>query len=182
MPRRRRSEDDPAKELLEEGVIRRFSPRELEPLLRRESEEMTAAVSGIGHAIVLKARTQVGVREKPPGTNRGIPLIRYVRWFESDSPPLPWCAYFISWCHDQVTDRNQRVPWRSPGQVRAIRRWRPHVPVPVHGDFFGIGNQHLGVIWQVDADAQSIRTIEGNYSDAVAVVERSWNNLWFVRP
>jgi hypothetical protein len=173
---------DPSVALLEEGVVRRFSAREVEPLMRLASDEVADAASGVGHAIVLKARTQVGVREQPKGSNRGIPLRRYVRWFEADSPAMPWCGYFVSWCHDQVTDRNRRVPWRSPGQVQAIRKWRPHVQVPVHGDFFGIGDQHMGVVWDVDTTERTIRTIEGNYSDAVVVVERSWTGLWFVRP
>jgi hypothetical protein len=181
---RKRSETraDPPKELLEKGVVRRFAPRAADTVILRASEDVADRVSGIGHAIVLKARTQVGVRETPPGSNRGVPLRRYVRWFEPDSPAMPWCAYFISWCHDQVTDRNQRVPWRSPGQVQAIRNWRPHVRPPLHGDFFGIGDEHMGVVWQVDPAARTIRTIEGNYSDAVTVVERSWTGLWFVRP
>jgi hypothetical protein len=168
--------------LLEEGVEQRFALRAAEALVLGASEDVAEEVSGIGHAIVLKARTQIGVHEQPPGSNRGVPLRRYVRWFVPDSPPQPWCAFFVSWCHDQVTDRNHRVPWRSPGQVPAIRRWRPHVQVPLHGDFFGLGDQHMGVVWEVDPAARVIRTIEGNYSDAVVVVERSWRGLWFVRP
>jgi hypothetical protein len=88
----------------------------------------------------------------------------------------------MSWCFDQVTDRNRRVPWRSAGLVRAVRLWRPRVRVPAHGDFFGIGDQHMGVVWEVDATARTIRTIEGNYSDAVVAVERRSPGLWFVRP
>src|SRR5262245_11670898 len=177
-----RNEPDPPRALLEEGVVRRLTSREIDQLMRPLLEEAEADVSGVGHAIVLKARTQVGVREKPKGSNRGVPLRRYVRWFEPGSPPMPWCAYFVSWCHDQVTDGDRLVPWGSPGQVRAIRKWRPHVQAPRHGDFFGHVDEHMGVVWQVDPAARTIRTVEGNYSDAVMAVERSWNGLWFVRP
>jgi hypothetical protein len=174
--------EDPPSELITAGVVRRISPREAAASIRRASDELVAKASGVGHAAVLKARTQIGVRESPPGTNQGVPLERYVRWFAAASPPAPWCAYFVSWCHDQVTDRNRRVPWRSPGLVSAVRAWRPPVRVPVHGDFFGIGDQHMGIVWQVDATARTIKTVEGNYSDGVAAVERSWGGLWFVRP
>jgi hypothetical protein len=173
---------DPPAEELEEGVVRRISPREAARSIDRAAEDPGVRVSGVGHAVVLKAKTQLGVRERPPGSNAGVPLERYVRWFAPSSPPVPWCAHFVSWCFDQVTDRNRRVPWRSAGLVRAVRLWRPRVQAPLHGDFFGIGDQHMGVVWEVDASARTIRTIEGNYSDAVVAVERSLPGLWFVRP
>jgi hypothetical protein len=173
---------DPPAEVITEGVVRRFSPREAARLVESSTEDLTVRASGVGHAVVLKARTQLGVREAPPGSNGGVPLERYVRWFAPGSTPVPWCTHFVSWCHDQVTDRNRRVPWRSAGLVRAVRLWRPHVQVPLHGDFFGIGDQHMGIVWAADATARTIRTIEGNYSDAVVAVERRWPGLWFVRP
>jgi hypothetical protein len=173
---------DPPQEVLEQGVLRRIPPREAARLIEQAAEDRGDRVSGVGHAVVLKARTQLGVREAPPGSNGGVPLERFVRWFVPGSPPVPWCAHFVSWCFDQVTDRNRRVPWRSPGLVRAARLWRPRVRVPVHGDFFGIGDQHMGVVWEVEAGSRTIRTIEGNYSDAVVAVERRLPGLWFVRP
>jgi hypothetical protein len=174
--------NDPPAEVITEGVVRRFSPREAARLVEGAADELSKRVSGVGHAVVLKAKTQLGVREAPPGSNRGVPLQRYVRWFAPGATPVPWCAHFASWCFDQVTDRNRDVPWQSAGVVRAVRLWRPHVRVPVHGDFFGVGDQHMGVVWDVDATARTIKTIEGNYSDAVVAVERSWPGLWFVRP
>jgi hypothetical protein len=173
---------DPPVDVITEGVVRRFAAREAARLVEDAAENLGGRVSGLGHAVVLKARTQLGVREAPPGSNRGVPLERYVRWFAPGSTPVPWCAHFISWCFDQVTDRNRRVPWRSAGVVRAVRVWRPAVRVPLHGDFFGVGDQHMGVVWEVDAAARTIKTIEGNYSDAVVAVERAWAGLWFVRP
>src|SRR5215218_7823569 len=108
---------DPPAEVITEGVVRRFSPREAARLVERSTEDLTERASEVGHAVVLKARTQLGVRETPPGSNGGVPLERYVRWFAPGSTPVPWCAHFVSWCHDQVTDRNRRVPWRSAGIV-----------------------------------------------------------------
>jgi hypothetical protein len=173
---------DPPAEVITDGVIRRFSAREAARLVERSAEDLAERASGVGHAGVLKAKTQLGVRETPPGSNGGVPLERYVRWFTPGSTPVPWCTHFVSWCFDQVTDRNRRVPWRSAGLVRAVRLWRPHVQVPVHGDFFGVGDQHMGVVWEVNTPARAIRTIEGNYSDAVVAVERRLPGLWFVRP
>ncbi|MFC7615171.1 hypothetical protein ACFQV2_18300 [Actinokineospora soli] len=48
------------------------------------------------------------------GTNGGIPLSRYVHWFNPGLGPVPWCAFFISWCWDNATDRNRRTPGTTP--------------------------------------------------------------------
>lgn len=126
-----------------------------------------------------------GVVEQPLGSNRGVPLTRYVQWFAPRSGPVPWCAYFVSWCLDRATDSNRRVPWTNPGYVGSVKAWAAGagrlVSRPQQGDIFGLSDQHIGIVNNASAGAGQITTIEGNFSDKVAAVRRSTSGLWFAR-
>lgn len=41
--------------------------------------------------IIKVARSQIGVKESPPGSN----MTQYNKWYGAG--PNPWCAYFVSW-------------------------------------------------------------------------------------
>lgn len=139
-----------------------------------------------GARAVEQAMTQRGVRESG-GANAGIPLQRYTRYFVPGSGPLPWCAFFVSWCFDTTGDKNHRVPWGNAGYVGAIHAWARQtgrlVTVPRHGDIFGVGTEHTGLVAGANPDRGVIWTIEGNYGDAVG--QRNMNfrsaGLWFAR-
>jgi hypothetical protein len=117
------------------------------------------------------------------GTNGGIPHTRYVRWFGSTLPPSAWCAYFVSWCWDNATDRNRRTPWSSPGSVASVHTWASAhgklVSRPRQGDVFGAGGDHMG--WVLSVDGNSFTTIEGNASGCVRSHSRTVSGLWFAR-
>jgi hypothetical protein len=125
------------------------------------------------------------VKEDPLGSNSGIPLTRYIRWFNPGSGAQPWCAFFVSWCLDRATDSNRRVPWVNPGYVGSIYQWAHRagrlVSTPRQGDLFGVSDDHVGMVNDPTYGSGKISTIEGNYSDRVAAVSRSRSGLWFAR-
>lgn len=45
------------------------------------------------------ARSQIGIREDPKGSNRGVPFDRYALLGED---PMPWCARFVRYCFDKA--------------------------------------------------------------------------------
>ncbi len=155
-----------------------------------ELDDMDLFVEGIsplhtGMLALAIAQYRQGIKEQPDGSNRGIPLKRYVRWFSSGSGPVPWCAYFVSWCLDRSTDSNRRVPWTNPGYVGSIHSWASGssrlVRTPRTGDIFGLGDDHTGIVNDPDIGGGRMTTIEGNYSDAVSAVRRARSGLWFAR-
>ncbi|GAA4425995.1 hypothetical protein GCM10023148_29240 [Actinokineospora soli] len=117
------------------------------------------------------------------GTNGGIPLSRYVHWFNPGLGPVPWCAFFISWCWDNATDRNRRTPWDNPGYVPSVHAWaRTHgklVTRPRQGDLFGVGGDHIG--WVLTAGGSDFTTIEGNAPTCVRSIRRGTSGMWFAR-
>jgi hypothetical protein len=117
------------------------------------------------------------------GDNGGVPHQRYVRWFGNHGPE-PWCAFFVSWCWDNATDRNRRTPWDNPGYVPSVHSWAAQhgklVSRPQSGDVFGVGGEHMGWVWS--AGGSEIVTIEGNTSSGcVRSNRRSTQGLWFAR-
>lgn len=155
-------------------------------LAATDRAEGSEDLSARGPAAVRQALTQRGVRETG-GAQRGIPLTRYVRYFIPGSGPLPWCAFFVSWCFDTTGDGNHKVAWGNAGYVGSIRDWAGResrlVTVPRHGDIFGIGTQHTGLVAGANPDKGVIWTIEGNYGDAVAQRTITYRSagLWFAR-
>lgn len=117
------------------------------------------------------------------GNNGGLPHERYVRWF-GNLGPLPWCAFFVSWCWDNATDRNRRVPWSNPGYVPSVHDWARQynrlVSQPQAGDLFGINGDHMGWIWGTRQGG--IVTIEGNTrTGCIESYHRPNSGLWFVK-
>ncbi len=145
-------------------------------------------LSMAGHRTVQRAYTQRGVVESG-GPNRGVPLQRYVRHFWRESAPQPWCAFFVSWCLDTsvVGNRNKRVPWSNPGYVGSVYEWarnnRRLVQTPAHGDMFGSGDTHMGLVVGANPKTGTFFTIEGNHGDRVAQVGRNYrrSGFWFAR-
>lgn len=137
--------------------------------------------SPVGLKMIERAQTQIDVCET--GQNGGLPLTRYTRAFWPDSGPQPWCAFFVSWCY--LKESGRQPPWDNAGLVRSVRDWASRnsrlVRVPLRGDMFGVGVEHMGLV------ARSLQgriiTIEGNTSSGcVRAVERNPAGLWFARP
>lgn len=132
-----------------------------------------------GQQIAAIATAELGVAEQPPGSNDGPRIARY-RTATAGSGVGPWCAYFASWVAQQAG-----VPigpnGSGLGYVPTVKQWAErtgrYIPAgsgaPEVGDLviFARGGDgvpdHIGVVTGVSADG-SIRTVEGNSSDAVS--------------
>jgi hypothetical protein len=161
---------------------------ELADRIARESapaanvEELAVNLTTVGPAVVQVARGQLGVCES--GDNGGVPLQRYVHAFWPSSGPQPWCAFFVSWCYLQAT--GHKPPWQNPGLVASVEAWMQAngrlVSAPVHGDVFGVGGEHMGLVVGADPGKRQIWTVEGNTSSGcVRGNLRPWSGLWFGR-
>lgn len=141
---------------------------------------VTPAAGGpVGQRIAAIATAELGVAEQPPGSNDG-PRIAVYRTATEGAAVGPWCAYFTSWVAAQAG-----VPigpdGRGEGWVPSVRDWAVsegrYIPagqgMPAVGDLvvFDRGGDgvldHIGIVTGVDPDG-SIRTVEGNSSDAVS--------------
>src|SRR5918999_644674 len=131
-----------------------------------------AGGSGAGQAMVNLVRNEVGVAEQPPGSNDG-PRIAQYRQATAGAGVGPWCAYFVSWAA-----REAGAPIGDAGQghglVDDVWAWGERsgkaIPAagaaPQPGDLI-VWDEHIGIVESVEPDG-SIKTIEGNSSDAVS--------------
>lgn len=116
-------------------------------------------------AVLEKARSQIGVREDPPGSNR----VLYSDWYGVRGP---WCAMFVSWVfhHEGLslpaeTPKGFAYTPRGAAWFRNRGRWTT-APAPGHVVFFdfpgdGVNRiSHVGIVEKVEG--ASVITIEGN--------------------
>lgn len=114
------------------------------------------------------ARSQLGVREQPPGSND----VLYSRWYPMVGEP--WCAMFASWCMDQVGGLGTLMVKHAycPTGANWFRDkglW--HVRSPKVGDVIyfqwpGWDRPcHIGFVENVYADG-TVDTLEGNTDSA----------------
>jgi hypothetical protein len=163
---------------------REISPEELPALEEPDgARRLVTEAAAAGDAAVRIARGQSDVHESG-GPNGGLPHERYVQYFGRNLPPLPWCAFFVSWCFAQA---GYRPPWRNPGYVGSVHEWAAGhgrlVQQPAHGDMFGFGDSHMGLVVGANPGAGQIYTIEGNYGDRVAsrLLNYRGTGIWFAR-
>lgn len=121
------------------------------------------------------ARSQVGVMEEPPGSNRGVMVNQYLH--SVDCPPgLYWCAGFVYWCFESAAKNLHRenplyktggclMHWNKSSGTKikgAEAAANPSLVRP--GQIFiidhGRGMGHTGIIEKVEGGF--IHTIEGN--------------------
>lgn len=131
------------------------------------------------------ARSQIGVREQPTGSNRGVEVDGYLRAvdLEPTQGSFAWCAAFVYWCFARAADElgvdNPAVRtagvldhWRRAGtvpratKVKGAEAAQDPTLVP-SGALFAIsvghGLGHMGFVESVTAG--SLVTIEGNTND-----------------
>lgn len=128
---------------------------------------------GSAAAFVAVAAGEVGYREQAGNRNK------YGAWAGNDG--VAWCAYFICWCADQA---DAPIP-RNIGSVSGMRDYfqdkglyragGDYIPQP--GDLMVQKNNasHIGIV--ESADAQGVRTIEGNCSDMVRRMTRRYSEI-----
>lgn len=135
--------------------------------------------------IVAIARSQVGTKEDPLGSNcGGTPQqdgLTVASYTSSDRICEFWCADFVSWVYNKAGrpfTGGVSGGWRIPG-VFKMEEWlmqngtfttrEQNAFPPQPGDvisFAGDGDGHVGIVESVDGD--TVNTIEGNSNDQVS--------------
>lgn len=116
------------------------------------------------------ARSQIGVKENPPGSNN----VKYNTWYyghEVSGDWYPWCAVFITWCFWQtgILDRLDGIsnkagcdPYMRWAKAKRLWENRPKVGALVLFDWDKDGSaDHIGIVEAIISD-NKIVTIEGN--------------------
>jgi hypothetical protein len=134
--------------------------------------------------VVKVAADEVGVREAPPGSNRGPRVDEYLRavGLRPEGGSFAWCAAFVYWCFERGArglGRANPLPrtagvldhWRRAGQAGTARLAAPAAtadpalvrPGMVFVQDFGGGKGHTGLVESVQGGR--IVTLEGNTND-----------------
>jgi hypothetical protein len=125
------------------------------------------------------AKTQVGVRENPPGSNNGTQVRRYLKSVGINFPAA-WCLAFVHWCYETLG-----ITLPGGGLVQALETWAASVGElvkrPRKGDLIcydwnadnwydhvGIVERVLALRWRGNRFAGWVQTIEGNTSSGIA--------------
>ncbi|MBX5482644.1 MAG: peptidoglycan-binding protein [Myxococcaceae bacterium] len=134
-------------------------------------EKVVKEKEGGSLAKVLKlARSQLGVRETPMGSNRQ----KYSTFF--GRPPEPWCADFVSWCYTKA-GKKLNIPY-TPTLLSYIKKnhtFTKTKPKPGYIVVFdwhpgsGVPAEHTGIVEKVyRKNGQTwVQTIEGNNGNMV---------------
>ena len=132
-----------------------------------------AAAARPGRRALAEALRPVGVRERPPGSNRTM----FGRWFGVDG--VPWCAIFASYCYSVGAGVTLCRGWHGAGVsprgvayvptleawLRATGRSLPPGAAPAPGDLAvfdwdGGLPDHAGIV--IAAHGDGLETVEGN--------------------
>jgi hypothetical protein len=115
--------------------------------------------------IVQVACSQVGVRENPAGSNRGVEVDAYLR--PTGLSGVPWCAAFVSWVLREAGLEHRY----TPSAAQLLRHLRPVVSPALPGDIFGWinpdGTGHVGLVIGVGDALDVVATCEGNSMHSV---------------
>jgi hypothetical protein len=120
------------------------------------------------------AKTQIGKKENPLGSNWGEPVKTYLKSVKIGFP-ASWCMAFVYWCFEnaatQLNVTNTAIKtggvlaaWNSTNAIK-MRSSEPQVGA-VFIMSFGGGLGHTGIVTKFDA--KYIWTIEGNTNDTGA--------------
>ena len=124
---------------------------------------------------VQRARQFVGVKEHPPGSNRGPQIDKWQRR-TNGVVGYPWCAAFV-WC--MFDDVGKRLPVPLPALVESWADWAAAtgkvVSRPLRGDVICFDwdrndwSDHIGLVdrvlalrWKSKVFVGLVRTVEGN--------------------
>jgi len=140
--------------------------------------------------VLRAARAEIGVREQPPGSNRGPRVDVYT----APLVGIPWCAAFVSWCYAQ---RAGGSPFGKIFGTRDLLAWAMAHGRTVRaaaiqaGDVFFIpttpAHGHVGLVAHPactdPARSSGFSTLEGNSGDAVWGRVRQREQIGaFIRP
>lgn len=129
----------------------------------------------MGDRAVAYAMTQVGVHETPWGSNRGHDVERYQR--STGAYGKAWCASFFWYCWQRAgyTGPTDAGAWHSTDNY-GTRVDLAHAR-PGDGVSFNTGAGHIGLYLGHDPHAGTVRTVDGNTNDQVAVRDRTIRSI-----
>ena len=126
-------------------------------------------------SVLTIAHGEIGVKETPPGSNRGPRVEEYLKSVHLGAG-FPWCAAFVYWCFEQASVSLNRVNplprtagcldhWNKTNGLKiSSQRAVAHPSLIEPGDIFIIKfhgiRGHTGIVTDISGDY--IRTIEGN--------------------
>lgn len=132
----------------------------------------TTGGSGAASSFVNVALGEVGYHESPGNINK------YGAWAGNNG--VAWCVYFVCWC---AAKSGAPIPtgYGYVGDMSAYFQKRGKYKTvasgykPKAGDLMIQGDRHIGIV--LSATASAVYTVEGNYSDSVARVTRSYSEI-----
>ncbi len=144
-------------------------------------------LGSVRRRILEVALGELGVREKPPGSNRGPQIDRYLpEWAKRAKQGPAWCAFFAGWVFHEAT--GAWLPGGRLGNCNALmlaakraEQWRDKATDAIlPGDCFVMDTDgdrgakgHIGFVLRVSPDYSVINTVEGNTGNAVRLGIRS---------
>lgn len=160
--------------------------------VKREAQLPPGTPPSLGTKAVevgLRLRDQ-GIKEEPKGSNRGPgvdPIIRGVRGDGEKLIGQPWCGRFVRYCFEKAAEEAGLPPpfadvkdslaavlsWRDRFKGYEIKDPKPGaVGLLIKTGLPGVdaGKRHATLV--VRTEGNKVVTVEGNHSDAVAVVTR----------
>ena len=154
-------------------------------------------------ALLIIARNEIGIKEIPPGSNRGPRVEEYLKSVHLD-PGFAWCAAFVYWCYEKACmGLNLANPLPATGSC--LNHWNKTTGMRITsgqvlqnpalikpGDIFIIRRNawqgHTGIVTGIEG--AYIKTIEGNANsfhsaegDGVVELKRKIDsiNVGFIR-
>lgn len=123
-------------------------------------------------AILDVARSQVGVREQPLGSNRGPEVNAYLRAVKL-GPGASWCAAFVHWCADKALDGlGMDNPLIVTGYCPFLESWAKERGLLTDTPQAGVIFLHYGspegyrrachTGWVTGVNGSAFTTVEGN--------------------
>ena len=108
------------------------------------------------------ARSQIGVKEQPPGSNNVI----YNKWYYGgvvSGATYPWCMAFVQWC---FAEARTPLPYKTASCSALLNWYKRNQPervsmTPHVGDIVLYTYGHCGIVETVNGDG-TITAIEGN--------------------
>ena len=127
--------------------------------------------SGSAVSFINTALGEVGYKESGKDINK------YGQWAGHNG--VAWCVYFVCWCayksgapiptgYGYVGDMSSY--FKSRGKYKSAGSYKPKA-----GDLMIQGDRHIGIV--ISAGASSCETVEGNYSNSVKRVTRSYAEI-----
>ena len=130
----------------------------------------SAEGKGTAESFVKIAKSQVGTKESPSGSNH----VKYNKWYYGSQSGNPWCAAFVSWCMNETFNgdtKTMKKVFRGPkaaavsvlyDRFKKAKAFTKTDPQPGDIVIYKNGTSHTGLVEKVNG--KKVTTIEGNTS------------------